>query len=403
MIRFLIAILLVFVLTEINAQSDFKDTRKEVERLRLAFKDHIEIKVYDKIPLNLKINNFHYVLSKTEEELVALLRQEFNVFIAIILRTQESPRFYDDHHVRDNPYGFIRFPKTKLFAPLLLSTYENMEQIRAALEMSNISNASKDYITFYLNNLEFRKDQGNNEKQLALVQEAIAYKKKYPLVSLSKKLKNRELYEEPGAFAMDFSTGISFGFYEDELGQRLDKIWGFDLEMRFYLHNFFLGLKGHVTFNKSKDAFVVNNYQVIEGRKGIAMTYVDAFLGRGFHFNERVSLFPFVGYSTTEFSIQQGANPEVQDSWEWTYTQGMIYGFDLQVGMHKRIIQKTIYAKHKRTLTYSNIFWRFSAVLRNPNLIQIDPILNGYATTFSLGVGLNIRGTKRHDITVIKD
>jgi hypothetical protein len=381
------------------AQDNFKETRSEVPRLRKGYIENLEKEEYSKIPLNKKIDNFHYTLNKFESQLLALLQHEFELFITFVLNNERDNRNLQDVHVRYNPYAFTTYPRELTFQ-LRVHLGRQSESIKAAVKEANISPASRDFILFYLNSRSYYSDAGNNQKQLELLNEVYDYEKYYPQSPFLKIMKRKHShFEEPGAFAVDFCGGISFGFYGGELGKRLSKIWGFDLEMRYYLHNTFLGLKGNVNFNKSRESFFVNNYEVIEDRRGIATTFIDAYLGRAFHINEHFSVLPFIGYSTTEFSIQQVAGSMEEENWGWSYTHGMVYGLDILFTRYSRTIQQTVFAKHKRKIPYSAVYWRFSTVVRDPSLVQIEPHLSGYSTTFTFGLGLHIRGTKKREVT----
>lgn len=398
--RPLYKIILIFILSfNVCAQSDIPTQRKNAEELRKEYAKHIEQGNYSQIQLDFRINDFYFVLSKYEQNLMALLQHEFSLFIKLTLRNERDEINYDDLRVSENPYAFTNYSKTKLRDDLKRHFFKRMDEIKAALNTSSISSASKDYIHFYINKHDFYRDYGNNEKQLALVRQALDYVNKYPIVPLAKIVnKKHSKYSEPRAFAVDFNGGLSFGFYESELGSRLNKIWGFDMEMRFYLHNTFIGGRGHVTFNKTKKEFVGNNYLFEENRRGIAMTYIDLYVGRNFYLNKRISILPHVGYSITEFSVFQGGDPAIEENWEWTYTQGMMYGIDLQYDFDDKIIQKTLFARHKRKLSFGGTYLRLSSVMRNPNLIEIDPVFKGNSFTFSLGLGAHLRGSKRYNL-----
>lgn len=378
-----------------------KTDRERLNERRLEYAKGLSDGYYDQIKIAEQVNDFYFVFSAYEQRLLSLLKNEFQLLILFVLWTNEDNTPYEELHIAHNPYGFTRYPRTELVNQIENLFFQNIDDIKSAVEVANLSPAHKDYIVFYINQLEYYKDYSNNEKQFSLVQSANTYKNKYPENPLAEIVTRRHgKYREPRAFALDANVGLSYGFFHGRLGQKFSKIWGFDMDFKFYLHNTFLGGKGHVTFNKTKKEFLANDYHFIDNRRGIAMTYLDVYLGRKVLIDNRLSLLPQIGYSLTEFSIfHGGGDPMHEESWQWTYTNGIYLGLDLQYYFNDANLQRTVFSNFKRKLSYGGGYFRLSSVMRNPNLAQLDNVLKGNSFTFSFGVGAHLRGSKRRDIT----
>lgn len=380
------------------AQLDYKSFHK----IRKSFTKHLLAGEYEKIDFTKQIQSHYYILSEFEQELFCLLNKNYFGFLEFYF---QPLKHFQTAKQKNEQYELANNRDDAFHKNLVLLVLENKEDILETLANSRHENHAKDFIRFYLDRLEIQnKEERTFELQVSLIKRALEFTEKYPLSPYTPEMRKATMFYEPGAFAFDFNTGISSGFYTNNLSNHLSGFWGFDLDFRFFLHSTFFGFKGHVTFNKSKEAFLFNDNYVIADRRGIAMTFVDLYMGRKFYLNNRFSVLPYFSYSVTEFSIFGGGEPMDETNWNWVYTWNPAYCLDIQydiVGPQQ--FQRTIFAKHSRKLHYPNAHLRLSVSVHDPNLALFNPDLKGRKVDILFGIGAHLRHVKRIDAKKYRD
>ena len=378
--------------------------RKKIVEKRLKLSTEYENQNFNVIPYNYTIQSF-YVLSSIEQELLALIQEKFENFKGDYLANSQFT--YIRHNYRwqyrttDENRDLKKFRYSssagnndRISFHLRSYLVNNKDFYIDLVRQTDLPLFEQDFIVFFIEQLEYTFRWGSstnssNEEQLRIAEKGKSYVENHPKSPYNKFVRSYHgNFHEPGWFAMDLNLGVGSGGFTGEMGEILSRMWGFELDLKYYLHSTFIGTKANVTFNKSKASAYIKDHYLVENRKGLWLGFFDLYIGRRFDMFEVLSILPHYGYSLSEFSIYWG-----DDNWSTYYEWAPAYGLDINLAPVFK--QRTHFSRFKRNLYQTMAYFRLNIMINETGLEEIDPVLDGRSVQVNLGVGVHFRATKR--------
>lgn len=382
------------------------ELRNKIVKKRIEVSKAYKANDFDIIPYSQTIES-RYVLSKIEQELLTIIKGDFDDFLKIYPKNNSIVRIHQGYRSQLREHGHPKYLYThsagsedKISWNLKNHIVENKSIIIHEVERSSLPVFKKDFIIFFIEQLTYTFkwyfDDPNNEQQLIMTEKGEKYLEKHPDSPYRKYIKNYHgTFYEPSWFAMDLNFGFGSGGISGSMGDFLSRTWGLELDLKAYLHSSFIGVKGNITFNKTTKETYLNDIFLDKNRKGLPMSFLDFYVGRRIDLFDNISVLPHIGYSMTEFGIYWGGDAYEPGNWDVFYTWAPAYGLEINLSPMVRYKKKTHFSKFNRKLTQSMFYLRLNLMVNETGLKEVNPSLDGRSIQVNLGLGIHFRANKK--------
>lgn len=399
---------LLFVVWLLLTESLFSQTAvrlsERIHSTRNNISNEYEKKNFSFVHQGLTLNG-KYVLSSIEQELLCLLQNDYHRFLDLYVKHDKITSVFrgfryqrSEHDDSMHEFSKGEYNRDLISFYLRNSVIESSDYLINDVRNARLSNHQKEFIIFFIEQLNYVVSNTNdNENQLSRIEKAQDYVITHPTSIYSKYVRQyHSNFYEPSWFAMDFNIGTGTGLLTRNFGDVMTRNWGFDLDMRVYLHSSFVGMRGNVTFNGIREDVVANGVYLSESQGGLPLTFIDFYAGRKFDVGDRFSVLPHMGWSVSELGISasEDANDPV-NAISVHYSWGLSYGVDIHYSFSVLQKQQTQFARFNRTMSDSMPYFRLSIVSNDSGIGGVIPNFSGRSIGFNLGVGVHLRAIKK--------